>query len=120
MGNIFEAPTTISAGTYPCVVTHVGVELIETREGPKDLVRWEVELTTDDGPVTLDALSSMQFGARAKARQWATALGVTKEQVAAEDLVGREALAVVEIESRDGVDYNKLAQLVPAAKSKSK
>ena len=72
--SLFEAPTTIPAGTYPCVVTHVGVETIETREGPKDLVRWEVELTTDDGPQTLDALSSLNFGARAKARQWAIAL----------------------------------------------
>jgi len=115
--SLFEAPTTIPAGTYPCVVTHVGVETIETREGPKDLVRWEVELTTDDGPQTLDALSSLNFGARAKARQWAIALGATKDQVNAEDLIGREGLAVVEIETRDGVEYNKLANIVAPAKS---
>ena len=114
---MFEAPTTIPAGTYPCVVTYVGVENIETREGPKDLVKWCVELTTDDGPEKLDALSSLNFGARAKARQWAMALGATADAVNADDLIGREGLAVVEIEIKDGVEYNKLANIVAPAKT---
>lgn len=115
---LFTAPPTIPAGTYPITITRVGAEVIETAEGPKNLVRWVGEVEVDDGPpLEVDALSSLNFGQRAKARRWAAALlGVDVQELRASDLVGRKGLAVL---TEDDNGFTKLADIVAAPRAKA-
>jgi hypothetical protein len=111
---IFETPPQPPVGTYPGILTAVEVVDIDTSEGSKTLVRWTATVTGDDGnDYTIDALSSLNFGKRSKAKRWATALGHDGETLASSEVVGKAALFVL-VEMEDG--YVKLGDIVPAPK----
>lgn len=109
---LFVAPPVVPQGTYPAIVTKVERVTVPTAEGDKELVRWTVTIP-EYGEV--DALSSLLFTPKSKARKWATALGVTTDTVAADDLVGCACLAVV---AEDDNGYTKLMDLLPPLKGK--
>lgn len=108
---LFTAPPVVPAGTYPAIVTSVSRVTVTTAEGDKELVRWVVTIP-DVGEV--DALSSLLFTPKSKARKWANALGVTGDVVAADDLIGCACLAVV---AEDDNGYTKLMDLLAPLKS---
>jgi hypothetical protein len=115
---IFTVPPQAPVGTYPGVITNVSVEAIETAEGVKDLVRWQATITDEHGQdYPVDALSSLNFGGRAKARKWCTALGVTAEKVSRDMLVGKPALFVI---GEDDDGYSKLLDIIAPLKSAAK
>ena len=94
---LFTVPPMAQAGLYPATVTSVEAVTVETADGPKALIRWIVAVELPDGVAEPDALSSMLFTPRSKARRWAIALGVpaSQKEVRASDLVGRECMAMV-------------------------
>lgn len=107
---IFTTPPQPPVGTFPGIVTYVAVEDIETAEGTKALVKWRATITDAKGnDYEVDALSSLNFGARSKAKRWATALGVTDPEVGADALVGQAGLFVMG-EADDG--YVRLVDIV--------
>lgn len=109
---LLEAPEQPPIGTWPVTVTSLVMTDIETQEGTKTLLRWGFAIEAEGHTYETDALSSLAFGPRAKARKWCTALGVTAEKVSADMIVGREGLAVV---VEDG-DYRKIDDVVAPIK----
>lgn len=114
---LFIAPPTAPAGMYPATVTAVEPVTVETAEGPKRLIRWTVAVELPDGVAEPDALSSLLFTPKSKARRWAIALGVPADQreVSARDLVGRECMAM--IVDKDGGNTG-LGDILPVPKAK--
>jgi hypothetical protein len=85
---------------------------LDTAEGPKDLIRWTVTIPQgEEAPVIVDALSSLLFTPKAKARRWARALlGKDVTTVAAEELEGCACLALI---AEDDNGFTKLADILP-------
>lgn len=108
-------PATIKPGTYPA--TFAALEEFVTGEGA-ELYRWHFRITPDhEDPITLSGISSRAFGPRAKARRWAAALtGRTLEAGEVfdpSDHAGSRCVVMVSIERKDGVDYNRLDDVLP-------
>jgi hypothetical protein len=117
---LFSAPAMAPEGMYPATVTGVDPVTVDTAEGPKALIRWTVAVEIEDGEwASPDALSSRMFTPKSKARRWATALGVPKEQkeLRASDLVGRECMAQI-IDKGDG--NTGLGDILPVPKKGGK
>jgi len=116
---LFTTPPAAPAGLYPATVTGVERVTVETAEGPKPLIRWTVAIELEDGVAEPDALSSLLFTPRSKARRWAQALGIPTDQkeVRASDLVGRECMAML-VEDDQG--YVKLGDILPVPKKGGK
>jgi len=117
---LFTVPPQAAAGLYPATVIGVDPVTVDTAEGPKNLIRWTVAVELENGETaTPDALSSLLFTTRSKARKWAIALGVPAEQreVRASDLVGRECMAmIIEKDSGD----TGLGDIVPVPRKGGK
>lgn len=117
---LFTAPAMAPAGMYPATVTAVELVTVETAEGPKRLVRWSVAVEVAPGEYAEpDALSSLLFSPKSKARRWAVALGIPADQkeLRPSDLVGRECMAL--IVDKDGGNTG-LGDILPPVKGKAK
>lgn len=115
---LFTVPPAAPAGLFPATVTNVTPVLVDTADGPKNLIRWVVAIELEDGIAEPDALSSQMFTPKSKARRWAIALGVDPAQknIAASDLIGRECMAMI-VEKDNG--NTGLGDILPVpAKSK--
>src|SRR5262245_7517432 len=90
----------------------VGVEE-KTSDGFGDFWAWEVEVLTEDGPVTVSGASSRRFGPNAKARRWAEAASdralKPNEDVDFDRLAGRPVRVVVE----DAGAFSKVVDILP-------
>lgn len=116
---LFTVPPSAAAGMYPATVTAVGPVMVETAEGPKNLIRWTVAVEVGDGEYAEpDALSSLLFTPRSKARRWAIALGVPPDQkeVRPSDLVGRECMALIVEKDGGGTGLGDILPPVKAPK----
>jgi hypothetical protein len=110
---IFTAPPPIPTGTFPFVLTNIERVVLDTAEGQKELTRWTGSVDIGDGGdlMQIDALSSLAFGPRSKARRWATVLlGKDQSTVTKDELVGKHCLAVL---TEDDNGFTRLADLIP-------
>lgn len=95
---LFMVPPPPPEGLFEATIIEVKPVTVETAEGMKQLVRWTVAIDLGDEDIRqTDALSSLMFTRKSKARRWAIAAGVdaSTTELRASDLVGREVMAMV-------------------------
>jgi hypothetical protein len=127
---LFEAPYDAPEGLHEAIITAVEPVTLDLPEGPKRLIRWtaavEFEDTQPDSRtfgkmVTAepDALSSLVYNARSKAKRWAVALGVDpeKRELVARDLVGRPCMVMIVKKDKGGTG---IGDILPVPKKGGK
>lgn len=127
MGTVIEQTTyeTLEAGMYP--VTVAAVEGVTGEYGPQVKVKFTLQDTEDDARFLLAWASAKLSGGKrpSKLYQWTQALlfggkGIPEGfALDIDTLVGKAALAVVDVVERDGVERNKIAQLLPLRPAKA-
>lgn len=111
---LLEKPVTPDPGSYPCTVLNLTKTTIETQDGPTELLRWEFMVESDAGQLELSALASLNYGARSKNARWVKALlGEYPETLAADDVTGAQALAVLDL---DAEGFIKVVDIVAKPK----
>ena len=100
--------------------------IVDEKTGkPGFYLKWIFELLDEGyGGHTLRGNSSMNFGPRAKARQWAEALLGRRiesgESIDEDDLVGKEGDLMVRLEETDRGTFAKVESVNPVRRKKTK
>ena len=110
-------PETMPAGRYKA--TFVMLEDYASQSGDA-LYRWAFDIKTrNGGHVSLTGLSSQSFGPKSKARRWAGCITgaplADGEMFDSDAHAGQPVELVVSIVDRDGVNYNRLDDVLPVA-----
>ena len=119
MPRVKDAKTVTKAGTYHSIFT--GVQERQRDDG--EFWLWDFDVNTPDGVVSISGASSTNFGIRAKAYSWGSALAGKQLEVG-EDFLFRDhegAPCMVEVivhQLSDGGEVNRVATVLapPAPK----
>lgn len=119
MGRMEELGPKLEAGTY--LMTCTGIEETEIPNSQFDPRVYRVRLRTDDVvdpdglPIDLDAIASRKLTPGSKMTGWLKAFGIgwNPGPIDLEQIIGRQCMALVEVQVKETGEYARVKELMP-------